>query len=56
MTHIGLVLACLLPLGLCWYLLRLPVDHVLVPGGRGVSALRPLLGSDHFGVLLRFDL
>ena len=36
--------------------LRLPIDHVLVPGGRGVSALRPLLGSDHFGVLLRFDL
>jgi endonuclease/exonuclease/phosphatase (EEP) superfamily protein YafD len=36
--------------------LRLPIDHVLVPGGRGVLALRPLLGSDHFGLLARFDL
>ncbi|MCH7989173.1 MAG: hypothetical protein IID46_08475 [Planctomycetes bacterium] len=31
MTHIGLVLACLLPLGLSWYLLRLPVDQQLEP-------------------------
>ncbi len=30
-THIGLVLACLLPLGLCWYLLRQPVDQQLEP-------------------------
>ena len=26
-THIGLVLACLLPLGLCWCLLRQPADQ-----------------------------
>ncbi len=37
-------------------LLRLPIDHVLVPSGRGKIERRPMLGSDHFGVLLRFDL
>ncbi len=36
--------------------LRLPIDHVLVPGGRGVLQMRPKLGSDHFGLLLRFEL
>jgi endonuclease/exonuclease/phosphatase (EEP) superfamily protein YafD len=30
--------------------LPLPIDHVLAPGG-GHSAARPLLGSDHVGVL-----
>ena len=30
-THIGISLACLLPLGLCWYLLREPVDQRLEP-------------------------
>ena len=36
----------------------LPIDHVLVPRGRGsTSALRlPLLGSDHHGVLAGFAL
>ena len=49
-THIGISLACLLPLGLCWYLLRQPVDQQLDPA---VSQLllddlvadRPLLVS-----------
>ncbi|MEE9426593.1 MAG: endonuclease/exonuclease/phosphatase family protein [Paracoccaceae bacterium] len=36
--------------------LRLPIDHVLVPGGVGRLEVRPQLGSDHFGLLLRFDL
>ena len=30
-THIGISLACLLPLGLCWYLLRQPIDQQLDP-------------------------
>ena len=30
-THVGISLACLLPLGLCWYLLRQPVDQQLEP-------------------------
>ena len=30
-THIGISLACLVPLGLCWYLLRQPVDQQLDP-------------------------
>ena len=30
-THVGILLACLLPLGLCWYLLQLPVDQQLEP-------------------------
>lgn len=34
----------------------LPIDHVLVPSGRGALETRPLLGSDHLGLLLRFDL
>ena len=34
----------------------LPIDHVLVPSGRGTLESRPLLGSDHLGLLLRFDL
>jgi len=40
-------------------LLKLPIDHVLVPVGDGQTAntqLRPLLGSDHMGVLARFKL
>lgn len=30
-THIGITLACLVPLGLCWCLLRQPVDQQLDP-------------------------
>ena len=30
-THIGITLACLLPLGFCWYLLRQPSDQQLEP-------------------------
>ena len=30
-THIGITLACLLPLAMCWYLLRQPVDQQLEP-------------------------
>lgn len=37
-------------------ILRLPIDHVLVPGGIGKLETRPLLGSDHLGLLLAFDL
>lgn len=29
------------------------IDHVLAPGGAGATELRPLLGSDHLGVLAR---
>ena len=36
--------------------LWLPIDHVLVPSGRGRLERRPLAGSDHYGILLRFDL
>lgn len=36
--------------------LRLPIDHILVPSGRGRAQLRPRLGSDHYGLLLNFDL
>lgn len=36
-------------------LLHLPIDHVLTPAG-GTTTLRPLLGSDHLGMLVRFDL
>lgn len=36
--------------------LRLPIDHILTPEGQGTLELRGLLGSDHFGVLARFDL
>ena len=33
----------------------LPIDHVLVPKGRGAATeLRPLAGSDHRGLLVRF--
>ncbi len=35
---------------------RLPIDHVLVPSGRGRLERRPLAGSDHYGILLSFDL
>jgi endonuclease/exonuclease/phosphatase (EEP) superfamily protein YafD len=35
--------------------LTLPIDHVLTPMG-GVTSLRPLLGSDHHGLLVQFDL
>jgi endonuclease/exonuclease/phosphatase (EEP) superfamily protein YafD len=38
------------------WILRLPIDHVLVPDGIGALETRPLLGSDHLGVLMRFDL
>lgn len=35
----------------------LPIDHVLIPrGGEGATELRPLLGSDHHGLLARFSL
>lgn len=34
---------------------RLPIDHILVPSGRGQLETRPLLGSDHSGLFLRFD-
>jgi len=34
----------------------LPIDHILVPeGATGSTELRPLLGSDHHGILARFD-
>jgi len=36
--------------------LKLPIDHVLTPRGTGTVELRPRLGSDHYGVLVRFDL
>ncbi len=36
--------------------LWLPIDHLLVPGGRGRLEIRPFLGSDHRGLLLRFGL
>lgn len=32
------------------------IDHVLVTGGVGTAEVRPLLGSDHYGVLGRVDL
>ncbi len=35
---------------------RLPIDHILVPSGRGRLERRPLAGSDHYGILLSFDL
>ncbi|MGB0902036.1 endonuclease/exonuclease/phosphatase family protein [Halocynthiibacter sp.] len=38
-------------------LITLPIDHVLVPGHFATeSQLRPLLGSDHLGVLARFTM
>lgn len=37
-------------------ILRLPIDHVLVPGGQGLMEIRPLLGSDHLGVVMHFNL
>ncbi len=36
-------------------LLVLPIDHVLAPGG-GTVALRPLLGSDHLGLVAEVGL
>ncbi|WP_068115436.1 endonuclease/exonuclease/phosphatase family protein [Tropicimonas marinistellae] len=34
---------------------QLPIDHVLIPAGkRGASELRPKLGSDHRGLVVRF--
>jgi len=36
--------------------LRLPIDHILVPGGQGTLVARPELGSDHLGLFARFDL
>ena len=38
------------------YPLWLPIDHILVPGGAGRLETRPFLGSDHRGILLKFDL
>jgi endonuclease/exonuclease/phosphatase (EEP) superfamily protein YafD len=35
--------------------LMLPIDHVLTPAG-GSTELRPLFGSDHHGLLVRFGL
>jgi len=35
---------------------RLPIDHIFVPSGKGQLETRPLLGSDHRGLFLRFDL
>jgi len=36
-------------------LVRLRIDHVMAPRGwRGSTMLRPLAGSDHFGVVARF--
>ena len=38
-------------------LVPLPIDHVLLPVGTRASVeTRPLLGSDHFGLLARFSL
>lgn len=36
--------------------LQVPIDHVLVPDGQGELQVRPLLGSDHLGLLLGFEL
>ena len=36
--------------------LDVPIDHVLVPGGAGRLTTRPLLGSDHLGLLAEFNL
>ncbi len=36
--------------------LQLAIDYILVPGGTGNLSTRSRLGSDHFGLLLRFDL
>lgn len=45
-----------LPLARGW--IALPIDHVLVPRGKGMTGARrlPLLGSDHHGVLAGFAL
>jgi endonuclease/exonuclease/phosphatase (EEP) superfamily protein YafD len=45
-----------LPLARGWIVL--PIDHVLVPRGKGMTGARrlPLLGSDHHGVLAGFAL
>ena len=34
---------------------RLPIDHVFAPG-QGATELRPLLGSDHYGLVARIEL
>ncbi|MCP5089199.1 MAG: endonuclease [Rhodobacteraceae bacterium] len=37
--------------------IRLPIDHILIPEGQqGETELRPLLGSDHRGLIARFRL
>jgi endonuclease/exonuclease/phosphatase (EEP) superfamily protein YafD len=36
-------------------LMHLPIDHVLTPAG-GSTTVRPLLGADHLGLLVQFDL
>lgn len=36
--------------------MRLAIDHILTPEGQGVVTRRPLLGSDHAGLLAQFDL
>ncbi len=37
-------------------LLRLPIDHVITPSGQGWLERRPLLGSDHYGLVAHFNL
>lgn len=38
-------------------LMSLPIDHILLPeNATGTTEVRPLAGSDHFGVIARFDL
>lgn len=40
------------------HMLWIPIDHVLTPpsGNKAVVTTRPFLGSDHLGLLARFDL
>lgn len=35
---------------------KLPIDHVFATGGQGTTETRPLLGSDHLGVVARFTM
>lgn len=46
------------PISLVKYagLLRVPIDHVLVTGGRGEVTRRPRFLSDHYGILARYQL
>lgn len=36
--------------------IRVAIDHILTPNGQGIVTRRPLLGSDHAGLLAQFDL